>query len=230
MYVLRSCMRLYLRNVSANIIRLSVFILIFIPVLFFKTVSAIFRIQPLLSVKTKKTPISAQLLTSTDSNENINTPYNNNPKSTSCYPKNNNSNQIPNYTQPRRRSFSLIDNVKHHNDMHKMGIKTSCMDNIEKKSLKCMLKNYNINTKKIIMANPSNLDQQALEIVKKLQENILAHTNKGGLDNLYPSEDETNDVYKAILSAIVSGDGAKYLSAIENILSSRSKEVRFKTI
>ncbi len=80
------------------------------------------------------------------------------------------------------------------------------------------------------MANPSNLDQQALEIVKKLQENILAHTNKGGLDNLYPSEDETNDVYKAILSAIESGDGAKYLSAIENILSSRSKEVRFKTI
>ncbi|MEC8383434.1 MAG: hypothetical protein VXZ73_03200 [Pseudomonadota bacterium] len=215
-------MRLYLKNVAANIIRLSVFILIFIPVLFFKTVSAIFRIQPLISVKTKKTPISAQLLTSINSNKNINL------GSASCNPSNNRNDQTQSDARPRRRSFSLINNVKHHNDMPKMDIRTGCMDSIEKKSLKCMLKNYNIDTKTIIMANPSNLDQQALEIVQKLREYILAHTNKEGLDNLYPSEDETNDVYKAIVSAIKNGDGAKYLWAIEQILSSRLRKVRFK--
>ena len=91
-----------------------------------------------------------------------------------------------------------------------------------------MLKNYKINTTKIIATNPSNLDQQAQEIVQKLRESILAHTNKEGLNNLNPSEDETSDVYRTILSAIKNGDGAKYKSAIENILSSRSKKVRFE--
>ena len=221
MYVLRSYMRLYLKNVAANIIRLSVFILIFIPVLFFKTVSAIFRIQPLISVKTKKTPISAQLLTSINSNKNINL------GSASCNPSNNRNDQTQSDARPRRRSFSLINNVKHHNDMPKMDIRTGCMDSIEKKSLKCMLKNYNIDTKTIIMANPYNPDQQALEIVQELRENILAHTNKG-LNNLNPSEDETNDVYKAILTKIKNGGGKELISEIKKILSTRTKKVTFR--
>ena len=219
-------MRLYLRNVAANITRLSVFILIFILLLFFKTISAIFRIPPLLSVKTKKTPISAQQLTSIDSNENINTLYNINPESTSCNPKNNNSNQIPNYTRPRRRSFSLIDNVKHHNDMPIVNVPTSRMDSdcIVKKNLKDILKNYGADTTKVNTTNGSNLDQQALKIVQILQENILAHGNKKILDNKNPSENETNDVYKAILSTIENGGGIEYIPVIEDILLSNSRK------